>query len=70
MAAIANKEWCQYFARKLDLKREWDSDDDDLPDADDAKPPASAKRDDNNHAPTGSAMSLLILPFNSFAQGA
>ena len=37
VAVVTNKESHQYFARKLDLKREWDSNDDDLPDADDTK---------------------------------
>ena len=68
VVSIANKPWYQYFARQSDLIREYDSDDD-LPDTEDTKPPAAAKRDDNNHAPTGNAMSLLILLFNSFGQG-
>ena len=72
-AYIVNKPWYQYFHRQLDLIKEaYRSDDDtdeDLPNADDSKPPAVKKPDDDDHAPTGSAMSLLILPFNSFGQG-
>ena len=67
IGVIVDREWYWYFSRELDNKHKWHISDDE----DDKKPAACPKKDDDDVEPdpTDSAMSLLILPYNSFGQG-